>query len=138
MHLDQISAQCAYHYGGTPSPSMLARAVEEYRQGVSEDWRCSVQMYPEVLQYYFSLVKVTLPEDDSPSVTNPPLGVLEELRTMNRYREEAASAANSAGSASSVPHHHSHHRHPPASTATGASRGAGRGAPYPFFRPPGF
>ncbi len=144
MHLDQITAQCAYHYNGPPAPAMLARACEEYRHGVSEDWSRSVQKYPEILQYYFGLTEVNLPRDDALSVTNPPMGVLQELRARNRYREEAAAAAAEAASASasaasaaaaaSIPHHHSHHHHP----AAGSARVAARGAPFPFFRPPGF
>lgn len=55
--------------------SQLAQTESLYRQGVDDDWRRSCAKYPEVLDYYFSLVEVSVPEDAEPRVREPRFGV---------------------------------------------------------------
>lgn len=45
-----------------------------YRAGIDEDWRRSCMRYPEVLDYYFSLVEVVMPGDRDPSILEPRFG----------------------------------------------------------------
>lgn len=33
----------------------MAAAQQAFKNGIDEDWQASVQRYPEVLQYYYSL-----------------------------------------------------------------------------------
>lgn len=35
-----------------------------------------MQRYPEVLEYFYSLVELTLPDDNEPAVKDPPLSAL--------------------------------------------------------------
>jgi len=52
--------------------SQIAEAHAELKQGINADWRASVLRYPTVLDYFYSLVEMRLPEDDDPAVVNPP------------------------------------------------------------------
>ncbi|KAF4337449.1 serine threonine phosphatase [Fusarium beomiforme] len=55
------------------------------KENVNEAWRDSVQRYPEVLEYYFRLIELTLPAEADPRVKEPPLGKLQrELPRMQR------------------------------------------------------
>ena len=58
-HLAQLQAQ-------------LADAHAELERGIDADWRTSVLRYPEVLDYFYSLVALRLPSERSPSVAEPP------------------------------------------------------------------
>ncbi|KEY74204.1 hypothetical protein S7711_00361 [Stachybotrys chartarum IBT 7711] len=75
-HVDSINAHAFYHYNAPPHPAQLADAQAALKRGIDEDWQASVQRYPEVLEYYFGLVELTLPADDEPAVKQPPLGAL--------------------------------------------------------------
>lgn len=46
------------------------------KRGIDDDWRASVQRYPEVLEYFYSLVDWKLPSDDDAAVRDPPLSAL--------------------------------------------------------------
>ncbi|QSZ29976.1 hypothetical protein DSL72_004494 [Monilinia vaccinii-corymbosi] len=74
MH--RITERAAYYYNARPHPSEVAAAELELKRGIDEDWRASVQRYPEVLEYFFSLVELSLPGDDDPGVRDPPLSAL--------------------------------------------------------------
>jgi hypothetical protein len=47
-----------------------------------------VQRYPEVLEYFYSLVEMSLPNDDDVAVRDPPLSALSGARKQ-RQRERA-------------------------------------------------
>lgn len=66
------------------------------KRGVDEDWQTSVQRYPEVLQYFYSLVELSLPGDDDPMVKDPPLSALRHA-TLRR----PSTGASQKGSSSS-------------------------------------
>lgn len=83
-HLDQISAHAFYHYNAPPHPNQIADAQATLKRGIDEDWQASVQRYPEVLEYYFGLVELTLPADDEPAVKDPPLSALTGHRKATR------------------------------------------------------
>lgn len=68
-------------YAGRPPmhPAQLAHlenqigeAAFELKRGIDADWRASVLRYPEVLDYFYSLVELRLPSDHSPAVLEPP------------------------------------------------------------------
>lgn len=67
------------YYGGgfRPHPSDLAVAQADMRRGINDDWKVSVTRYPEVLDYFFSLVKVRYPSDADPRVRDPPLSAMQ-------------------------------------------------------------
>jgi hypothetical protein len=48
----------------------------ELKRGIDDDWKASVQRYPEVLEYFYGLVDLNLPSDDEPGVKDPPLSAL--------------------------------------------------------------
>ncbi|KAF1952469.1 hypothetical protein CC80DRAFT_422411 [Byssothecium circinans] len=50
----------------------IAEAHAELKRGTDADWRASVLRYPEVLDYFYSLVELRLPSNRSPRVVEPP------------------------------------------------------------------
>jgi hypothetical protein len=50
----------------------IAEAHAELKRGIDADWRASVLRYPEVLDYFYSLIDLRLPSDRSPRVVEPP------------------------------------------------------------------
>jgi hypothetical protein len=52
----------------------MSAAQAAYQRGLDEDWRNSLHRYPEVLDYYFGLVKFELPSDRSAVVQEPVFG----------------------------------------------------------------
>ncbi|KAF2874548.1 hypothetical protein BDV95DRAFT_604718 [Massariosphaeria phaeospora] len=51
----------------------IAEAHAELKRGIDADWRASVLRYPEVLDYFYSLVELRVPSNTALSVTNPPV-----------------------------------------------------------------
>lgn len=80
MHLDRLTAECMHRYSKPPTRAHLAAAEAEYRKNIDDAWRASVQRYPEVLDYFYSLVHISLPDDKDPAVRTPPLHKLGEMR----------------------------------------------------------
>ncbi|KAH6635537.1 hypothetical protein B0J18DRAFT_462616 [Chaetomium sp. MPI-SDFR-AT-0129] len=76
QHLERITAHAYHYYHAPPHPTELANAQTQLKRGIDEDWRASVQRYPEVLEYFYSLVELTLPDDNEQSVKDPPLSAL--------------------------------------------------------------
>ncbi|PHH68048.1 hypothetical protein CDD80_293 [Ophiocordyceps camponoti-rufipedis] len=106
VHLDQMAAHAYYHYNAPPHPNQIADAQAALKRGIDEDWQASVQRYPEVLEYYFGLVELTLPADDEPAVKDPPLSALnghhhrKAVRRQNPHSlPDAASSSNNSASA---------------------------------------
>jgi hypothetical protein len=52
--------------------SQIAEAHAEFKRGIDLDWRASVLRYPEVLDYFYSLVELRLPGEADRSVVEPP------------------------------------------------------------------
>ncbi|ROT40671.1 hypothetical protein SODALDRAFT_348862 [Sodiomyces alkalinus F11] len=73
-HLDRISAHAYHYYHSPPHPNEIAAAQATLKRGIDEDWQCSVQRYPEVLEYFYSLVELTLPSDDEAAESVPQIG----------------------------------------------------------------
>ncbi|KAL7781143.1 hypothetical protein V8C43DRAFT_298865 [Trichoderma afarasin] len=94
-HLDHITAHAFYHYNAPPHPNQIAEAQATLKRGIDEDWQASVQRYPEVLEYFYSLIELTLPADDEAAVKNPPLTAPPPRKPSRR----AGSISASAGSA---------------------------------------
>lgn len=83
-HLDRITAHAYHYYHAPPHPNEIAAAQAQLKRGIDEDWQASVQRYPEVLEYFYSLVELTLPDDDEPAVKDPPLSALSGSRKAGR------------------------------------------------------
>jgi hypothetical protein len=98
-HIDSLHAHAYYHYNAPPHPAQLTEAEAALKQGIDEDWQASVRRYPEVLEYYFSLVEMTLPADDEPAVKRPPLGALNR-KANRRSMANAPTAPPQMGPAS--------------------------------------
>jgi hypothetical protein len=64
------------YYRARPHPAEIQAAEAELKRGIDEDWKASVQRYPEVLEYFYGLVDLNLPADDEPGVRDPPLSAL--------------------------------------------------------------
>ncbi|CRK21839.1 hypothetical protein BN1708_003454 [Verticillium longisporum] len=67
MNLERITAHASYYYQQQPHPNDIAAAQGALKRGIDEDWQASVQRYPEVLEYFYSLVELNLPPDDDPA-----------------------------------------------------------------------
>lgn len=74
--IHRINERAAYYYNARPHPSEVAAVDAELKRGIDDDWKASVQRYPEVLEYFYGLVDLTLPSDDDPGVRDPPLSAL--------------------------------------------------------------
>ncbi|KAH8730919.1 hypothetical protein GQ44DRAFT_700085 [Phaeosphaeriaceae sp. PMI808] len=60
------------HIYTTTLQSQIAEAHAELKRGIDADWRASVLRYPEVLDYFYSLIDLRLPNDRSQEVIQPP------------------------------------------------------------------
>lgn len=76
QQVQAITARAYTHYGLPPHPSELNAAAIELKRGIDDDWKTAVQRYPEVLEYYYGLVDLSLPGDHEEGVRNPPLSAL--------------------------------------------------------------
>ncbi|AEO55455.1 hypothetical protein MYCTH_2086739 [Thermothelomyces thermophilus ATCC 42464] len=76
QHLERLSAHSYHYYHAPPHPNEISAAQAQLKRGIDEDWQASVQRYPEVLEYFFSLVELTLPDDNEQAVKDPPLSAL--------------------------------------------------------------
>ncbi|KAL2061859.1 hypothetical protein VTL71DRAFT_7237 [Oculimacula yallundae] len=74
--IHRITENAAYYYRARPHPSEIAAADLQLKRGIDEDWKASVQRYPEVLEYFYGLVDLNLPGDHEPGVRDPPLSAL--------------------------------------------------------------
>lgn len=88
-HLDRITAHAYHYYHAPPHPNEIAAAQAQLKRGIDEDWQASVQRYPEVLEYFYSLVELTLPDDNEPAVKDPPLSALSGSRKASRRQNGA-------------------------------------------------
>lgn len=75
-HIQRITDRAYHYYHAPPHPSEIAAADTELKRGIDDDWKASVQRYPEVLEYFYGLVDLSLPSDDEPGVRDPPLSAL--------------------------------------------------------------
>lgn len=75
-HIHRITDRAYHYYNAPPHPSEIAAADAELKRGIDEDWRASVQRYPEVLEYFYGLVELSLPGEEEPCVRDPPLSAL--------------------------------------------------------------
>jgi hypothetical protein len=75
-NIHRMTERAAYYFHARPHPAEIAAADAELKRGIDEDWKASVQRYPEVLEYFYGLVDLTLPGDDEPGVRDPPLSAL--------------------------------------------------------------
>ncbi|KAI0022741.1 hypothetical protein F4780DRAFT_165591 [Xylariomycetidae sp. FL0641] len=76
QHLEHLSAHAYHYYHAPPHPNEIAAAQAALKRGIDEDWQTSVQRYPEVLEYFFSQVEMSLPDNEDPAVKDPPLSAL--------------------------------------------------------------
>lgn len=120
--------------------TQIAEAHAELKRGIDADWRASVLRYPEVLDYFYSLVDLRLPDDHSREVVEPPFAAagytdigygVKEKKKKRRDRDSSVSHGHMAVGRVArgpppVPV-------PPAPPAPGQHVGFPRGAgPYPY------
>lgn len=83
-HLERLTTHAYHYYHAPPHPNEIAQAQAALKRGIDEDWQSSVQRYPEVLEYFYSLAELTLPGDDDAAVKDPPLSALNGSRKAAR------------------------------------------------------
>ncbi|KAH8912829.1 hypothetical protein BR93DRAFT_984130 [Coniochaeta sp. PMI_546] len=93
-HLDRINRHAFHYYHAPPHPNEIVAAQAQLKRGIDEDWQASVQRYPEVLEYFYSLVELTLPDDNEPAVKDPPLSALSGSRKAGRRSGGPATIAS--------------------------------------------
>ncbi len=76
--IERITAHAYHYYHAPPHPNELAGAQEQLAKALSEDWRTSFQQYAHVVEYFYSLVELTLPDDRQPEIVTPALGSTEK------------------------------------------------------------
>ncbi|KAH9887120.1 hypothetical protein F4778DRAFT_786419 [Xylariomycetidae sp. FL2044] len=84
QQLERLTAHAHYYYHAPPHPNEITALQVNLKRGIDEDWQSSVQRYPEVLEYFYSLVALTLPKDSDPQVKDPPLSALSGSRKTGR------------------------------------------------------
>jgi hypothetical protein len=89
-HLERITQYSYQYYYAPPHPNEIAQAQATLKRGIDEDWQASVQRYPEVLEYFYQLVQLTLPDDSDSAVKDPPLSALSGSRKAGRRSSTAA------------------------------------------------
>ncbi|KAJ2905431.1 hypothetical protein MKZ38_005529 [Zalerion maritima] len=100
QQIENLRSYAYHHYRAPPHPTDMQAADAQLKKGIDEDWQRSVQRYPEVLEYFFSLVEVTLPTENDPSVKDLPLGTLPIPRKVTRRsRSQAPATTIASGSA---------------------------------------
>ncbi|GAP82617.2 putative serine threonine protein phosphatase [Rosellinia necatrix] len=104
-HMEQLNATAYHYYHAPPHPSEVQAAQATLKRGIDEDWQSSVQRYPEVLEYFFTLVELNLPAEDDPAVKDPPLSALNGAARKG-HRRSSTIAAESA-------HERARHRRTP-------------------------
>ncbi|KAL2261078.1 hypothetical protein VTK26DRAFT_4731 [Humicola hyalothermophila] len=108
QHLERLTSHAYHYYHQPPHPSQIADAQAQLKRGIDEDWQSSVQRYPEVLEYFYSLVELTLPDDNEPAVKDPPLSALNGSRSKPPRRVGAP--ATTVASGPSLAGHAAHER----------------------------
>jgi len=73
--IHRITEHADFYYRASPHPSEIAAADAELQRGIDEDWATVLQRYPEVIEYYYGLMDLTLPAADEPSVRDPPVSM---------------------------------------------------------------
>lgn len=86
-NIQRITDQAWHFYRAPPHPAEVANAELELKRWIDEDWKASVQRYPEVLEYYYGLVDLSLPGDDEPQVSDPPMSALAGGKQRVRLRQ---------------------------------------------------
>jgi len=85
--IHSITTHAQYYYHARPHPSEIMAADQELKRGIDEDWKASVQRYPEVLEYFYGLVDLNLPSEEDACVSDPPLRALEGVSGGGRERK---------------------------------------------------
>ncbi|KAI2778108.1 hypothetical protein F4815DRAFT_478780 [Daldinia loculata] len=83
MHEHQETATKNSSEQGSPR-EVIGGHMPPIKEQVNASWRSAVQSFPEILEYFYSLVEVTLPSDDDPAVNDPPLSALSGSRKASR------------------------------------------------------
>jgi hypothetical protein len=96
-HIHRITDRAYHYYHAPPHPSEIAAADAELKRGIDEDWKASVQRYPEVLEYFYGLVDLSLPGDEEPGVRDPPLSALSGGKGRVRMRSRGAEGREREG-----------------------------------------
>lgn len=137
-HLDRINRHAFHYFHAPPHPNEIVAAQAQLKRGIDEDWQASVQRYPEVLEYFYSLVELTLPDDNEPAVKDPPLSALSGSRKAGRRGGGGGSATIASGPSIHEREALPRRTPPPSLEArrTPAPRGGRRWAPPPPPAPP--
>lgn len=67
--------------------SQIQQANQILQQGVDQDWRTSCLQYPTVLDYYFALAEVVLPDESHPALQDPRFGQVPKVAVARRVKD---------------------------------------------------
>lgn len=67
--------------------SQIQQANQILQQGVDQDWRTSCLQYPTVLDYYFNLAGIVLPDERDPAIQDPRFGPPPKSGGQRRVKE---------------------------------------------------
>lgn len=98
----------------------MAQAKSIFQGGIDEDWRRCLQKYPEVLDYYFSLVQIDFPSAEDLVLREPRFG--EHMRDPKRLKARRGSMDADAGHKKKSGRRRSRGRTPPAAPMAGHYR----------------
>jgi hypothetical protein len=88
-NIQRITDHAWRYYRKPPHPSEIMNADLELKRGIDDDWKSSVQRYPEVLDYYYSLLDLNVPADDDPQVSDPRTSALAGGKERVRLRQRS-------------------------------------------------
>lgn len=83
-YMDRLTHHSFTYYDTPPHPQQVIDANATLKRGIDEDWVHSVQRYPEVLEYFYSLIELKYPDENEPAVRDPPLSALNGPRKAAR------------------------------------------------------
>lgn len=72
-HVSAIENFYSQYYNSTRYFEELSREEANLKHNINKAWKASVQRYPEVLKYFYSLVDISRPSDSDVCVTSPPI-----------------------------------------------------------------
>ncbi|POS86517.1 hypothetical protein EPUL_000549 [Erysiphe pulchra] len=96
--INEIEHCPAHYYNSREYFEELDREEARLKHYINEAWKASVQRYPEVLRYFYSLVDISRPNDSDVCVTSPPIypdDVMRPSIPMNARTREGENAFRS-------------------------------------------
>ncbi|KAI6245066.1 hypothetical protein HI914_07033 [Erysiphe necator] len=79
-HILEIESRSTHYYNSAQYLNEVDLEGARLKHNINEAWKASIQRYPEVLQYFYTLVDISRPDDSDACVINPPIYLNDEAR----------------------------------------------------------